>query len=125
MTDFKRFEVTHNGITYISEFDFEALKLADEMKVMGMGSSPMNMTYSIFYCSVLKNHPYVNQRKLREFYDDVLRDEEYGINAFEEIVEEFVNHFLEFVDSKGKKAKKRFTASAPAATVVNYPKAEE
>lgn len=124
MKDFKRFEVSHHGITYISEFDFEALKRADEMKVMEMTGSPINMTFSIFYCSILKNNPYANQRKVREFFDEVIQDEDYGIESFNNIMEEFVNHFLEFAAPKKKKAK-QFTAMTPASEVVNFPKAEQ
>lgn len=125
MTDFNRFEVSHHGITYISEFDFEALKKADELKVMDMTGSPVSFTFLVFYCSVLKNNPYANQRRVREFFDEVVQDEEYGMEAFTEITEEFINHFLEFVAPKKKKKTKKFTTVSPAAEVVNFQKADE
>lgn len=121
MKDFKRFEVSHHGITYISEFDFEALKRADEMKIAEMTGSPINGTFSIFYCSVLKNHPYANQRKVREFFDEVIQDEDYGLTSFKEITDDFNEHFL----ALAAPSKKKFTAVAPASEIVNFPKAEQ
>jgi len=111
MQDFKKFEVSYNGHTYISEFDFESIKRADELKVMELGSSPISFTAEVFYCSVLKHQPNVSRRKIREFFDSVIQDEEYGLSAFDDIVEEFMQHFLEYAAPGRQKKKKRFTAS--------------
>lgn len=124
MTDFKRFEVTHNGVTYISEFDFEALKQADDMKVMDCQGSPLTMSFIIFYCSVLKNHPYANQRLVREFFDGIVQDPEYGLGAFSEILEEFTTHFLALTGKRDKKKRKKFSATT-VPKVANFPQAEE
>lgn len=125
MTDFQRFEVSYGGHTYISEFDFEAIKKADEMKIMELDKAPISFTAAVFYCSVLKNHPNANSRRVREFFDSIVQDEEYGISAFDDITEEFLTHFLEFAASDKKKTKKRFTADAPPQKVVNLPKVEK
>lgn len=125
MTDFQQFEVSYNGQTYISEFDFEAIKRADEMKVMDLTSAPLAFTAAVFYCSVLKNHPYANQRKVRGFFDAIVQDEEYGLSAFDDIVEEFTAHFLQYAALDKTKKKKKFAAMAPAQKVVNLPKAEK
>lgn len=125
MTEFQRFEVSHNGYTYVSEFDFEAVKRADEMKVMELDRAPLSFAAAVFYCSVLKNHPHANRQKVQEFFDSVVQDEEYGLSAFDDITEEFLTHFLQYAASDKQKKKRKFTAVTPTAKVPNQPGREK
>ena len=124
MQDFKKFEVSYNGKSYTAQLDFSAIRRADELRIMELKDSPISFTAAVFYCSVLKHHPNASQRKVREFFDEVIQDEEYGISSFDEIVEEFIQHFLAFAAPGRKTGKKRFSP-VESASVPNAPRPEK
>lgn len=123
MRDFQRIKVAYGGQEYISEFDNDSLKRCEDMGVMGMKEKPTEFAFTCFFCSLLKNHPYASHRKVKEFFDSVIFDEEYGVDAFTEITEEFVRLYSMFFMGKGK-GKKKFTPDVPAQTVA-FPKTDK
>ena len=122
MNDFARIEVEYDDQEYISEFDFESIKRALEMGIMDKLDDMFSFTKILFYCSVLKNHPFANKRKTDEFVEMVIQDEEYGLDAFTEISDAFYEGFMRYKGGKGKEKK---VFSAKKEPVRNVPKASK
>lgn len=106
MTDFNKFTVEYDGTTYTSEFDMSTILKWEEMGAMENKDRPIEFTFITFYASILKNHPYATQRKVREFFNEIIKDPEYGIEAFEDIVDEATRIYMILFTSKGEKKKK-------------------
>ena len=62
-----------------------------------------------------------SMRKVREFFDKVICDPEYGVEAFDEIVDEFISLYGLLFTAKSEK-KKKF--SAEPAKKLTIPKTE-
>ena len=104
MTEFNRFIIEYNGYRYIAEFDTDTVKRCEDMGVLENKEKPIEFTFICFYASILKNQPHVSVRKARELFDAVIKDEEYGISAFDDIVEEFTTLYsMLFTVKSGKK----------------------
>lgn len=124
MNDFSVFELEHNGVEYTAEFDFDALRLADSLGIMSLTDKTMAFVSTVLFCATRKHHPFSTRKKIDEFFDAVVQDPEYGIGAFDDIVEEFTNHFLQFISNSGKGEKKTKKFTARTVKVVNSPKAK-
>lgn len=120
MNEFVKILVEYNGVEYTSEWDFESIKKALEMGITEMTNDIISFTKVAFYCSLIKNHPFASKKKSDEFVDMVIQDEDYGIDAFSEIVDGFTQGFLRLKGGANKKKKVVF--SAKVAPVMNIPK---
>lgn len=121
MQDFKQFEVEYDDTAFICEFDFDSIRAADENAIMGITDKPMAFSANVFYFSTLKHHPHSNKNKVLDFAYKIFEDPEYGIHAFDEIVEDFIENFTKYAERKGRKT---FTATK-SKKVLNIPKAEK
>lgn len=120
MNDFPRIEVEYDGYNYISEWDFNGIKRALDMDITEITGNAIEFVKVAFYCSLLKNHPFVKKRNTDEFVDKVIQDEDYGLSAFSEITDAFVEGFIQLQGGKNKNNQRVFTTKKN--TVTNIPK---
>lgn len=112
MNEFQKIPVSYGGHDYVAEFDTDTLLKCQSAGVLGLSDKPVDFAFECFFWSVQKNHPFTTRQKAREFFESVVKDEEYGPDAFSEITDEFVRAYgmlFTSKDAKGRK-KKRFTA---------------
>ena len=105
MVEFQKFFVEYDGIKYVSEFDTKSVKRCEELGVFENRNKPIELTFLIFYSSIMKNHPMTSMNKVREFYNKVIDDSDYGITAFEDIVDEFFSLYNLLFTGKGEQKK--------------------
>lgn len=124
MTDFKVFQVAYGEHEYTAQFDFDALRKADEAGIIEMSEkNPLAFAANVFYHAVLKNHPHTNRKRVLDFAYKIIEDEEYGYHAFDDICEDFIVNFTKYLDEKDPtgKVRKKFTA-VESPKVINLPK---
>jgi len=105
MQEFQKFTVEYDGIKYVSEFDTKSVKRGEELGVFENRNKPIECTFLIFYASVMKNHPTASMNKVREFYNKIIEDPEYGVTAFENIIDEFFTLYNLLFTGKGEQKK--------------------
>lgn len=123
MTDFKQFDVSYGGHSYTAEFDTDTVMRCQSAGVLELTSKPIDFAFECFFWAIQKNHPMSSRRVAREFFDNVILDEEYGLDAFIDISDEFARLYQELFISKGgqnKKKKKKFKVLT--APVIEIPK---
>lgn len=121
MNDFSVFELEHDGIEYTAEFDFAALKLADSLGIMSLTDKTLSFVSTVLFCATRKHHPFTTRKKMDEFFDSVVQDPEYGLSAFDDLVEEFTQHFLQYITNNENKEKKTKKFTAKTVKIVNSP----
>lgn len=120
MIDFQQIQLSRGGHDYTAEFDSDTVMKCQSAGVLELTNKPLDFAFECFYWSVQKNHPMSSRRLLREFFDGVILDEEYGLEYFDAVTEEFVRVFTLLFTSRGQKNKKKPTiVSAP---VMKIPK---
>ncbi len=119
MTEFNRYEIDYDTQSFICEWDFEGIKRACSMGIMEQTSDSISLVKTAFFCSLLKHHPFANKRIADEFVDKVIQDEEYGLDYFSPIVDDFLQGYTRLQGGKSKKKKILTPVNAP---VVNIPK---
>lgn len=119
MVDFQKFPVAYGGHEYIAEFDNDTVMRCQSAGVFDLASKPLDFAFECFFWSLQKNHSGTSRRTIREFFDSVILDEDYGVDAFADISDEFVRLYSLLFTSKGKKK----TFSAIPAPVIKIPKA--
>jgi hypothetical protein len=77
----------------------------------------------MLFWSIQKNHPYTTRKKAREFFEAVIKDEEYGPDAFSDITDEFVRTYTMLFTSKDRKGRKKKKFTALPGPEVKIPKA--
>lgn len=112
MIDFQKIPVSYGGHDYVAEFDADSVFKCQSAGVLSLAEKPLDFAFECFFWSIQKNHPFTTRQKAREFFDAVVKDEEYGPNAFGEITDEFVRAYTALFTSKDRKGKekKKFTA---------------
>lgn len=120
--DFKQFPVAHEvdggEREYTVEFDLESLMNAVDVLTDGGERGLLDTATEIFFWGLRKNHPFVTKAKARKFVEAVARDEEYTLNAFSDIIDEYTRLQTIFLQGSGsKKATKRFVALEPKVAV--------
>lgn len=116
MIDFQKIPVSYGGHDYIAEFDEDTVLKCQSAGVLALTDKPVDFAFECFFWSIQKNHPFTTRQKAREFFDSVVKDEEYGPNAFSDITDEFIKDYsmlFTLKDRKGKEKKKFSVLTSP------------
>lgn len=116
MNDFQKIPVSYGGHDYIAEFDTDTVLKCQSAGTLGMTDKPVDFAFECFFWSLQKNHPFTTRQKAREFFESVVKDEEYGPDAFSDITDEFIRVYgmlFTSKDAKGRKKKKFAVLTSP------------
>lgn len=123
MNDFQKIPVSYGGHDYICEFDTDTLLKCQSAGVLSLSDKPVDFAFECFFWSLQKNHPFTTRQKAREFFESVVKDEDYGPNAFSEITDEFVRAYSMLFTSKDRKGKEKKKFTVLTSPEVKVPKA--
>jgi hypothetical protein len=123
MTDFQKIPVSYDNHDYVAEFDTDTILKCQSAGVLGLQDKPVDFAFECFFWSIQKNHQFTTRQRAREFFDAVIRDEEYGPDAFSEITDEFVRVYSMLFTSKDAKGKPKKKFKALTSPEIKAPKA--